>query len=85
MSNKQLVLTNEEYELNIALVENMIFFYEKDLDRYELLLKNKNFKEIDIINETKTITLTEEILLEEKEFLTTEIIRTKELLINLKK
>lgn len=85
MSNKQLVLTNEEYELTIALVENMIFFYEKDLDRYELLLANKNYVEVEIINETKTIILTEEILLEEKEFLTTEISRTKELLINLKK
>ena len=85
MNNKQLVLTNEDYELTKMLVENMIFFYEQDLSRYELLLSNKNFTEVDVIDETKTITLNEEILLEEKEFLTTEISRTKELLTNLNK
>lgn len=80
MKNKQLVLTNEEYVHTKNLVENMLFFYRKDLSKYSTLLANKEYTSIEIINETKSITLTQDIIEEEIEFLTGEIHSTHLLL-----
>jgi hypothetical protein len=80
---KQLLLEENECELITMSIEQLLLSYNEDLKLYKQLLLDKNYEYVTHVRDI-TIVLTKDILLEEKEFLTIEIMRTEAVLAKIK-